>query len=169
MKTLFSKMNKSKLKPLMFILVFSLVGKSVFAVDCSGYSAEIQDPKTLGSVLYLICPLQGFINFALYFVGAVLVILVLYGAIKAVTSTGDPKQLEGAKLTWNYALFGFVIIIGSVALITIILALLGRPFSPTNIIHGVEDVLNKLYNDIYSNLPGAPQPATTPGTTPGGH
>jgi hypothetical protein len=133
-----------------FIFLFTLLSGSglVLAFDCADYASRVEDPKAADSILYLICPLQGAINIALYFVGAVLIILILYGAIKAITAVGDPKQLEGAKMTWSYAFFGFVIIIFAVTLVIIIAKLFGINIVDVNVAESIGTALDKLYTDL---------------------
>ena len=118
------------------------------AVNCADYKNQIENPQNRDSILYLLCPLQAAINIGLFFVGAVLVILVLYGAIKAVTAVGDPKQLEGAKMTWSYAIFGFIIIVFSITIIIISARLLGSNTNPLNIADSIDGTFEGFYNDL---------------------
>ena len=132
-----------------FLFALSLTSTvSYAAVDCSSYGAQIDDPRYRNSIIYLLCPLQSAINIGLYFVGAILIVLVLYGAIKAVTASGDPKQLEGAKMTWSYAIFGFVIILFSITILTIGTRLLGSETSPLDVVGTVDSGLSNFYQGI---------------------
>jgi hypothetical protein len=123
-----------------------------YAFDCQNYATVINNPKNLNDILYILCPIQGAINIGLYFVGAVLIILVLYGAIKAVTSLGDPKQLEGAKMTWSYAIFGFLIILFSLTIITIAFGLFGSGLNPLNITDNIQDSFTRVHEFLYQML-----------------
>jgi hypothetical protein len=152
MNTLIRRLNSNR-AVLTFISLLLMVSCTSYAqstgngFDCSGYKEAILSPSAPEDILYLFCPLQGAINIGLYFVGAALIILILYGAIKAVTSVGDPKQLEGAKMTWNYALFGFVTIILSVSLIGIAFRLFASTTSLLNVTDSLREDLLILYNN----------------------
>ena len=122
-------------KLLYFVLTFLLlinIQPAVYAFDCSNYRDQLENPDDDESILYLLCPLQTGINIGLYFVGAVLIILVLYGGIKAILATGDPQQLEGARSVWTHAIFWAAIILGSVLIIRILLGLIGYRLGSTN-------------------------------------
>jgi hypothetical protein len=102
--------------------------------DCSLAHRTIKEPKFTDAILYMLCPLQSAIWLGLFFVGAVLIILILYGGIKALMSTGDARQLEGAKMVWTYAILGTLVVLLSVFIIQIAFNLLGssnNPFSLT--------------------------------------
>jgi len=117
------------LKLLYFVLIafiFINVQPVIYAFDCSNYAEQVDNPYDDESILYMLCPLQSAINIGLYFVGAVLVVLVLYGGIKAILATGDPQQLEGAR-------FGAAIILASILVIRVLLGLLGSDINPLNI------------------------------------
>lgn len=68
---------------------------------------------------------QNIVTAALVFAGVVAVIIVIISGIKFITSSGDPKQVEGAKHTMTYAIIGLVIILLSFFIIKIIAALTG--------------------------------------------
>lgn len=120
----------------------------VAAFDCTKYKDTIADPRGATAIVYALCPLQGAINIGLYFVGAALIIMILYGAIKAITSVGDPKQLEGAKSTWSYAVYGFLIILLSLTIVTIAFALFGSDVTPFNVTIPLWNSITELNNSI---------------------
>ena len=68
---------------------------------------------------------QNVVTAALVFAGVVAVIIVVISGIKFITSSGDPKQVEGAKHTMTYAIIGLVIILLSFFIIRVIAALTG--------------------------------------------
>jgi len=124
------------LKLLYFVLIafiFINVQPVIYAFDCSNYAEQVDNPYDDESILYMLCPLQSAINIGLYFVGAVLVVLVLYGGIKAILATGDPQQLEGARSVWTHAVFGAAIILASILVIRVLLGLLGSDINPLNV------------------------------------
>lgn len=63
---------------------------------------------------------QNIVTAALLFAGLVALVLVILSGIKLITSSGDPKQVEGAKHTLTYAIIGLVIILSSFLIIRII-------------------------------------------------
>lgn len=63
----------------------------------------------------------------LLFLGLVTIVFLFVGAIKFVTSSGDPKGIETAKKTMTYAIIGAVVVIGSFILIEIVLKALNLP------------------------------------------
>ena len=60
------------------------------------------------------------ITLAFWFVGAVCLIFLLWGAIKFITSSGDPKAVKSARDTMTYAVIGTVIVLGTYAIISLI-------------------------------------------------
>lgn len=125
------------------ILIFFVAAFIVFtpftlaAFDCADAKNTIANPRAANSILYLLCPLQSVIWFGMFFVGAALIILILYGGIKALMSTGDARQLEGAKMVWTYAILGALVVLLSIFIIQMIFSLLGssnNPFSLTDTI-----------------------------------
>lgn len=57
------------------------------------------------------------------FIGAaasVLVIMIAYGIIKGSMSMGDPRGLEGAKGTWTYAIYGFLVVVLSFMIFSLV-------------------------------------------------
>jgi hypothetical protein len=67
------------------------------------------------------------INFTLMFLEAVLVIMILWGAVRFITSTGDPKAIESARKTITYAIIGAVIVALSFVLVNLVTTALGLP------------------------------------------
>jgi len=108
-----------KLLPKIFLVVFLVLitaQKQAFALDC--VSDDPNYPAPLPSQIF--CPLIKVVNFGLIFVGVVLIIMIILGAIKMATALGDPKGLQGANLTWTYAVIGTFIVLGSFTLIFIL-------------------------------------------------
>ncbi len=51
--------------------------------------------------------------------------MIAYGIIKGSLAAGDPRGLEGAKGTWTYAVYGFLIVVLSFVIVSIIRTFLG--------------------------------------------
>ena len=85
----------------------------------SGYSA-----LSLGCFSQIIVH---FIGLAFQFLGLVTLVFLLWGAIKFVISSGDPKAIQSAKNTMTYAIIGAIIVLGSFILISVITTALNIP------------------------------------------
>lgn len=83
-------------------------------------------------------------NWLVFLVGIVFVVVVAYGAWKASTATGDPRGLDSAKSTWSYAIFGLLVVAGFFALYTIISGLFGFKIGFTEIFDGIFDGISEL-------------------------
>lgn len=85
------------------------------------------------------------INVLLISSGAVLVAMIAYGVWKSSLATGDPRGLEGAKLTWTYAIYGFFVIVGAFAIFIIAQGMLGIS---SGVSGGLAKSLIKSINDL---------------------
>src|SRR3989344_8277583 len=112
---------------LIFATVLTFNTNSAYAqVACDGDLLGDEPP----SLTQLFCPVVRVFNAAILLVGAILVIMIIYGAIKLALSLGDPKGFESAKATWLYAGIGLGVILGFWGLLTIIMNRLnlGTPY-----------------------------------------
>lgn len=62
-----------------------------------------------------------FINYALIAVGALSVIMLIYGGIRYTISAGDAKQVESAKNTILYALIGIIVALLAGAIVNFVI------------------------------------------------
>lgn len=53
------------------------------------------------------------INLAFAFLGAIALFFLIFGAIKFITSNGDPKAIKSARDTMTYAVIGTILIIST--------------------------------------------------------
>ncbi len=53
------------------------------------------------------------INAALFFVGVVALVFIIFSGFKFMSSGADPKQVEGARNTLVYALIGLIVVLSS--------------------------------------------------------
>ena len=118
------------------------------AFDCSDYVGVASGPELRNAALYMLCPLQSAIWLGLYFTGAVLIVLILYGGIKALLSTGDARQLEGAKLVWTYAILGALVIFLAIFIVQILFGLLGSDISPFNVTDKIQTYFNTFMDEL---------------------
>ena len=61
------------------------------------------------------------------FLEAVLVIMILWGAVRFIVSSGDPKAIQEAQKTIVYAIIGAVIVALSFVLVNLVTTALGLP------------------------------------------
>lgn len=66
-----------------------------------------------------------FSNIALYAVGAISVIMLIWGGLRYITSGGDSKKITDAKNTILYAIIGLVIAVLAFAIINFVLNTIG--------------------------------------------
>lgn len=84
-------------------------------VECIGQHTE--QPKDLfgGDGVF-----NKVINFLLFFVGAVSVIMIIYGGIQYTTSAGDSGKVTNAKNTILYSIVGLIVSILAYAIISFV-------------------------------------------------
>jgi hypothetical protein len=63
-------------------------------------------------------------NMLIYVVGAVSVLMVIFGALKFAVSMGDPKRVESARNTILYAIVGVVVAASAYAIVNFVLGAL---------------------------------------------
>ncbi len=81
-----------------------------------------------GTVPSLACLSQIIVNlvsFALMFLGAVTLLMLLFGSIKYITSSGDPKAIQGAQKTMTYAIIGAIVVMMAFVLVNLATQTLG--------------------------------------------
>ncbi len=64
---------------------------------------------------------QTITNTALYLIGAISVLMLIYGGIRYTTSMGDAKDVESAKNTIMYAIIGVVVALLAFAIVNFVL------------------------------------------------
>ncbi len=126
-----------KIKSNKCIVFLSLLTFKTFVL----YAAE-PEPPAFGELRGILSRIIG-----LFFAAsaAVLIIMIAYGIIKGSLAAGDPRGLEGAKGTWTYAIYGFLIIVLSMLIVRIIRGRLGLsgPF-------GFELFFDNIFNSVDS-------------------
>jgi hypothetical protein len=65
-------------------------------------------------------------NALIFIVGAVSVLMVIFGGLKFAVSMGNPKRVESARNTIVHAIIGVVIALCSYAIVNFILSTLGQ-------------------------------------------
>ena len=68
---------------------------------------------------------QNLVAAALGFAGVVALFLIVYSGIRFITSSGDPKAVEGARNTLTWAIIGLIVIILSFTIIKFIAVFTG--------------------------------------------
>ena len=77
-----------------------------------GVSETASDPQTL---------VKQFVNIFLFAVGALSVIMLIWGGIRYTTSAGDSNKVQAAKNTVLYAIVGLVIAILAYAIVNMVI------------------------------------------------
>lgn len=88
---------------------------------------------------------------------AALVVMIGYGIIKGSLAAGDPRGLEGAKSTWTYAVYGFLVVMLSILIVTIIRGRLGITEGSVGFgvfFDSLLDAVDSLTNIAHSNSNG---------------
>lgn len=123
-------------KNFIFIYVF-LIQSSVLSF------AEEGEPPSLTSLSSILSRIVGLFLAAS---AAALIIMVGYGIIKGSLAAGDPRGLEGAKSTWTYALYGFLIVVLSMVILALIRKILGLSTGSEEF--GFKTFLDKIFDSI---------------------
>ena len=82
------------------------------------YAADSSPPSIEGDLVPIILNIVGLFLAAS---AAFLIIMIGYGIIKGSLAAGDPRGLEGAKSTWTYAVYGFLVVVLSMVIVSIII------------------------------------------------
>jgi len=107
------------------IVLFFATATSVFAASAGGQAGRygLHDPLGGQDVPTLI---GSFIRFALGIVGALFLLMFVYGGIMWMIAGGDSERLKKAKHTLVNAVLGMVIIMTSYAIVSTIITFAGR-------------------------------------------
>lgn len=116
-----------------FLTSVSLYLSLSYFLQYKALAADLDEP-TLGQMQDILVRVM---NWLIFLVGVVFVVVIAYGAWKASTATGDPRGLDSAKSTWTYALFGALVVVGFFALFTIISGLFGFKIGFSEIFAGI--------------------------------
>ena len=73
------------------------------------------------------CVLTIIINFALYFIGAISVLMLIIGGVRYTLSGGNEKAVSAAKNTILYAVIGVVVALLAYAIVNFVLVTLASP------------------------------------------
>ncbi len=90
--------------------------------DCLYNTPENTQIATIACVIPLF---QNLLTAAFVFSGITTLILIMFSAIKFLTSGGDPKQVEGARNTLTYAIIGLIIVVLSFAILNLVAMVTG--------------------------------------------
>jgi hypothetical protein len=83
-------------------------------IDPNSALCQNQNDDVMGFVKTLV-------NTLLYILGAVSVIVIIFGGIRYTTSMGDAKAVEGAKNTIMYAVIGLVVALLAFAIVNFVI------------------------------------------------
>lgn len=83
-----------------------------------------EDIPSLGCLAQIVTSVLGW---TLVFLGAVTLLVLIFGAVRFVVSQGDTKAIQEARKTMTYAVIGAVLVLGSFFIINIVTTALGLP------------------------------------------
>lgn len=86
-------------------------GGTLTGSNCSGNSSQADLGKLIGTL----------VNILLYIIGAVAVIMIIVGAFRFVTSSGNASSVTAAKNTILYAVVGLVIALLAYAIVNFVI------------------------------------------------
>lgn len=72
------------------------------------------------------------VEVALMFAGIVTLLVLFWGAIRFITSRGDPKGIQQAQKTLTYAIIGVAVVLSSFIIVNVVTAALNLPNILTN-------------------------------------
>ena len=112
----------------------AFVPTSAFAADCSDTDSisgglDCANPGTKETCLFTTDTCTGYfttiVNTALFIIGALSVVMLIYGGIRYTISMGDAKNVEAAKNTIMYAIIGIVVAMLAFAIVNFVIGKLG--------------------------------------------
>jgi len=115
--------NKKLVSLLILVSTLFFYNVAFAQIDCN--IPVTGDDAAAPRISQIVCPFARLMNLMILVVGAIFVIIALYGAIKIATSWGDPKALQVSQQTWWHAIAGLAIVLGFFAIVLIILNILG--------------------------------------------
>lgn len=95
-------------------------------VECAGEGQKVRSLFGQGGIFKTI------VNILLFIIGAVSVIMIIYGGIRYVTSSGASEAVTSAKNTILYAVVGLIISILAYAIVNFVVGNLGAGSQTTN-------------------------------------
>lgn len=115
-------------KVLAGILILPLLGLSVIAIAEPSFAdattqiqTGINDTGSGGQTQSLSQTFKYVVNILLYIIGAISVIMLIFGGIRYATSAGNATSVTAAKNTIMYALIGLVIAVLAYAIVNFVL------------------------------------------------
>lgn len=105
---------------LFFFFTFVPVVYADIGSDWNNLIPGCVTPEGVATLQCLPAVFQNIITAALVFVGIVAVFLIIFSGIKFITSSGDAKQVEGARKTLTYAIVGVLVVLLSFFIINFI-------------------------------------------------
>lgn len=96
----------------------------VFTIKDSAGKVLASDVPSLACLAQIV---TNVIGFAFMFLGAVTLLMLLWGSIRFITSAGDPKAILAARQTMMYAIIGAVVVLMAFVLVNIVTTTLGGP------------------------------------------
>ena len=105
--------------------------------NCAQEGTDMVDKDLQGDIFTTI------VNTFLFIVGAVAVVMLIFGGFKYVTSGGDANSVTAAKNTIMYAVIGIIVAMLSYAILNYVVTTLGGSTNSTPVNFGGGDGLNE--------------------------
>lgn len=93
----------------------NLMGAGYVAFNVDDFN-NLVTPKTSGSVDPKVIVIN-IINYALFFIGVIALVFVIYGGIMYITSGGDSDKTTKARNTIMYAVLGIIVVVISYVIV----------------------------------------------------
>jgi len=120
------------------LAVAVLIGvAAVPLISTSAYAEDVDPAKSIGDGVKdigggeadsagLTDMIKTIVNVLLFLLGAVAVVMIIFGGIKYTTSNGDSSQITSAKNTILYAVVGLVVAILAYAIVNFVISSLSK-------------------------------------------
>lgn len=132
---IFKQKTKRSLLTL-FIAIFTVVlsftiPQTTYAIE--GVDCTLPTGDSPPGPIQILCPLIRVVNFLVLSAGAVFVLMIIIAAYKYYFSLGDPKTNAAARETLIKAVFGFIVVISTMLILTLIVNVTGATGGATGI------------------------------------
>lgn len=121
-------------KAALAIVVMLFGAVIVSGADVSAQANQIQEGVNSiggGTAKPLMQSVKTLINVFLFLIGAVAVVMIIFGGFKYVTSSGESSAVSSAKNTILYAVVGLVVAVLAYAIVNFVLGSLNTPATNT--------------------------------------
>lgn len=109
-----------------YICITSIISVALFQAPINVFAGEVRLKET--EATSLLDFLNNIKNYLLGFVGALAVLMIIYGGFQYITAAGNTAKAESAKKTLTYSIFGLLFILFAQVVIYLLTSGLGELF-----------------------------------------